>query len=162
MTVTDVRWFTDTASWALILGVLTPLLVSVVQQPKWSQQVRAVVAAVAAIVVGLLTVLANGGFNDASGVLGIVALVLVASNTAYKTLWKPMGVAPMIEAKTSPGGAHVITTVETEQQAVAERDLPSAEAPPRRYDERGTFSAMHALLVVLVVAVLVVVLVRLL
>lgn len=101
-------WFADTASWALIAGVLTPILVSLVQQPRWSQSLRAIVALVVAVIVGVLTVLANGGFADASGSLGIIALVLVASNTAYKTFWKPTGVAPVIEDKTSPGNQPVV------------------------------------------------------
>lgn len=93
--------FADSASWGLILGILTPLLVSVVQQPTWSPRTRAMVAAVAAVVVGFLTVLANGGLDSGQTLLGVIALVLVASNTAYKTLWKPTGVAPAIEIKTS-------------------------------------------------------------
>jgi hypothetical protein len=100
-------WFADTASWALIAGVLTPILVSLVQQPRWSEGLRAIVALAVAVVVGVLTVLANGGFADASGSLGVIALVLVASNTAYKTFWKPTGVSPAIEAKTSPGNQPV-------------------------------------------------------
>lgn len=99
--------FADTASWALILGVLTPLLTAVVQQPRWSPRLRAIASAVVSVVVGVLTVLANGvdlsawNGDKAQITLGVVALVLVASNTAYKTLWKPTGVAPAIERATS-------------------------------------------------------------
>lgn len=96
--------FTDSASWALILGVLSPLLLSVVQQPRWPNSVRAALTAVASVVIGVVTVLANGGLEDASGVLGIIALVLVASNAAYRNLWKPTGIAPAIERATSGGG----------------------------------------------------------
>lgn len=96
------NWYTDTASWALILGVLTPLVVAVVQQPTWPQPVRAVISLLAAVIVGVVTVLANGGLSDTSGWLGIIALVLVASQTAYRNLWKPLGVAPAIEGATSP------------------------------------------------------------
>lgn len=100
--------FADTASWALILGVLTPLLVALVQQPQWTARTRALVSLLASIVVGVLTVLANGvdltvwTGNKAQTLLGVIALVMVASNTAYKTLWKPTGVAPAIEHATSP------------------------------------------------------------
>lgn len=94
--------FTDSASWALILGVLSPLLISVVQQPRWSDSVRAFLTLVFSVVIGVVTVLANGGLEDVSGVLGIIALVLVAANTAYRNFWKPTGIAPGIEQATSP------------------------------------------------------------
>lgn len=150
------NWYTDTASWALILGVLTPLVVSVVQQPKWPSQLRAVVALVAAVVVGTVTVLANGGFDDTSGVLGIIALVLVASNTAYATLWKPTGIAPLIEAKTSRG-AYVVTAVEESKTAVP--GTPSTAK--RRRDDRGE-GALGLVIGALVVIILVVVVLSLL
>lgn len=102
-------WFADTASWALILGVLTPILTSVIQQPKWSDQVRSIIAALVSIVVGVVTVLANGGFVDASGSLGIIALVMVSSYATYRNLWKPSGIAPAIESATSPStGRHEV------------------------------------------------------
>lgn len=148
------NWYNDTASWALILGILTPLVVSVVQQPKWPEQLRAGVAAVAAVVVGVVTILANGGFSDTSGVLGILALVLVASNTAYKTLWKPLGVAPLIEAKTSPGGAYVVTAAEESPTAVERNTLRG----PRRDD--GQASIGWVVLVCFAALVLAVVLIH--
>jgi hypothetical protein len=150
------NWFTDTASWALILGVLTPLVVAVVQQPRWGTRYRAVVAAVAAVIVGVVTVLANGTWQDASGTLGIIALVLVASNTAYKTLWKPTGVAPLIEAKTSPGGAHVVTTVEEEPTAT-----PNDGPRPASRDEYGYASWIPPVGAVVAFALLVLLLIGL-
>lgn len=92
----------DTASWALLAGFLTPLLTSVVQQPQWSSRVRTLVAVVASVIVGVVTLLANGSFNDgAQTVLSIVALVVVTSATAYKTIYVPAGIAPAIERATS-------------------------------------------------------------
>ncbi len=105
----EVSWFADTASWALIVGVLTPLLTSLVQQPTWSNQVRTIVGALVAILLGVGTVLANGGFQDASGSLGIIALVMVASMATYRNLWGPKatGVASRIESATSPNRTEV-------------------------------------------------------
>lgn len=96
----------DSASWALILSILSPLLISVIQQPKWSKSMRTLVAVLASVVIGIITVLANGGLDLSGGaatqtVLSVVALVFVSSATAYKSLWKPTGVAPAIEARTS-------------------------------------------------------------
>lgn len=92
----------NTQAWGLILGVLAPMLISVVQQPKFTGTVRAVVAVAASAVIGLLTVLAAGDFAVGEW-LTTAALVLVASHTAYEGFYKPTGVAKAIEEGTSPG-----------------------------------------------------------
>lgn len=91
----------NTATWALILGLLTPLVTSVVQQPHWSSRVRVLVALLAAVVVGSVTVLSNGTLNTADW-FTTVGLVLVAAQTAYQTIYKPAGIAKVIELSTSP------------------------------------------------------------
>lgn len=91
----------STQAWGLILGVIAPLLISVVQRPSFSSGARAVIAVVSAAVIGLLTVLAAGTFNPEDW-LTTAAVVLVASHTAYEGFWRPTGVAPAIEEKTSP------------------------------------------------------------
>jgi hypothetical protein len=95
--------FTDSASWALILGVISPLFLSIIQQPGWSRTIRSIVTLFASIIIGIVTVLANGGMDDVSGVLGIIALVLVAANTAYRNFWEPTGITPAVESATSGG-----------------------------------------------------------
>lgn len=93
----------DTASWALLAGVLTPLLTSLVQQPKWSRRTRVIVSVIVSAAIGLLTLLANGSLNDGpQTALSAVTLVIVAASASYKTIWEPMGVAPAIESATSP------------------------------------------------------------
>jgi peptidoglycan/LPS O-acetylase OafA/YrhL len=92
----------DTASWALLAGFLTPLLTSVVQQPTWTSRTRTLVAVVASVIVGVVTLLANGTFSEGpQTVLSILALVVVTSATAYKTLYVPSGLAPALENATS-------------------------------------------------------------
>lgn len=102
----------DSTQWLLIAGVLTPLITSVVQRPTWPERVRVVVGVVAAVVIGVLTLLANGTLgavlNDGAHTwLSLLALVIVASATAYKTLWKPSGVALAIENATTPASQRV-------------------------------------------------------
>ena len=93
----------DTASWALLAGVLTPLLTSLIQQPRWSPRARTVVAVVVSIAVGVMTLLASGAFKDgAQTILSTIALVVVASAAAHKNIWQPAGVTPAIEKATSP------------------------------------------------------------
>lgn len=100
----------DTASWGLILGVLLPLLTSVVQQPTWSAPLRAVVGLVAAVIGGFVTCLANGTVGDGQTLLSTIAVVLVAAQATYRGFYKPTGVAPGIEAATSPrAGRHAGT-----------------------------------------------------
>lgn len=91
----------STHAWGLILGVLSPLLVSVVQQPKFTGPLRAVVALASAVVIGLLTVLAAGDFNPTDW-LTTAAVVLVAAHTAYEGFWRPTGIAEEVEYRTSP------------------------------------------------------------
>lgn len=94
----------DTVSWGLILGVVTPLLTAIVQQPKWKwgRGLRAVVGAVISVLVGIGTCLANGDIHSGQTVLATIAVVLVAAQATYSQLWKPTGVAGAIESATSP------------------------------------------------------------
>ncbi|XTZ13938.1 hypothetical protein ACQSSU_20790 [Micromonospora echinospora] len=92
-------WVLDTPSWALLVGVLTPLLVSVVNQPSWSPPVRQVVAIVVAVVLGVLGCLADGSITEGMTVLQVVAVVAVASDLAYRTVLSK--VAPLVERATS-------------------------------------------------------------
>lgn len=91
----------DTASWGLLVGVVLPLLTAVVQQPRWSPTVRRAVAVAAAVVGGVLTCLADGTLADGGTVLETVAVVLVASQALYATLWQRAAAA--VETATSPG-----------------------------------------------------------
>lgn len=96
----------DTVSWGVLLGVFTPLLTAIVQRPTWSRPKRTVIAVVISIVLGLLTCLADGTLGQAETVLATVAAVVLASATAYKTLWQPVGVAGTIELATTPTPRH--------------------------------------------------------
>jgi hypothetical protein len=94
-------------AWGLILGLLTPVLVSVVQQPQLPRWARATIAVVSGFLVGTITCLINGQIG-AGDLLTTIALVLVASHTAYESFFKPTGIAPTVEAATSPSvGKHV-------------------------------------------------------
>lgn len=90
--------------WAVLVGFLTPLLVAVVKQPRWSKQQKQVISIVVAVVVGVLNLLAQGVLNEASftpsGALATLVLVLGASQGAYALLWKPTGVSDRIEVAT--------------------------------------------------------------
>ena len=123
--------WTDSAQWLILAGVLTPLITSVVQQPKWTGTVRTIVGVVASVVIGVLTLLANGTLNDvlndgASTWLSLLALVVGAAAAAYKTIWVPMGVAPKIENATS----------KTPPATPDPGPVPPAAGPTDPYDRR--------------------------
>lgn len=92
-------WVLDTPSWALLLGVLAPLLTAVVNQPRWSKPARQTVAILVAVALGVAGCLADGSLGDGMTVLQVIAVVAVASQASYKTLLQH--VAGKVEAATS-------------------------------------------------------------
>jgi hypothetical protein len=95
---------TDLQMWSLIVGFASPLIISVVEQPRWTASVRALITALVCIIFGALTAYFEGALTaerwvEAALVVGVAAI------TFYKGLWKPTGVAPAIEAATSPSTA---------------------------------------------------------
>jgi hypothetical protein len=88
--------------WSIIVGALTPPLLAVVQQPKWPGWLRSTVMLASAAVVGVGTAWLQGTltfvrFTDSALVAGVAIIA------AYHGIWKPSGVAPTIETKTSVG-----------------------------------------------------------
>ncbi|MEU6755972.1 hypothetical protein [Streptomyces sp. NPDC046685] len=89
------------------VGALLPLLTAVVQRPAWSAAVKKRVAVLAALLAGVVTVAATGGweqFQNGKITAATLLAVLAASQTSYDLLWKPSTLAPMIEAVTSRKG----------------------------------------------------------
>lgn len=90
------------------VGALLPLLTAVVQRPAWSAKYKKVVAVVTALVAGIATVAATGGwdqFQHGKITAATLLAVLAASQTSYDLLWKPSTLAPMIEAATTRKGS---------------------------------------------------------
>lgn len=90
------------AQWSAAVGVLTPLLVAVVNRSYWKPWVKALVAIVSCVVTGFLTAWFNGELN-AAGLSTAVLVVLLASMATYSQFWKPSGITTKIEEKTTPG-----------------------------------------------------------
>jgi hypothetical protein len=87
------------AMWSLIVGALTPPLLSVVQQPRFAR-LRPVLMIGAAITDGVVIAWLQGNLDFArftnSALIAGVAII-----TAYHGIWKPSGISPAIEKKTS-------------------------------------------------------------
>lgn len=94
----------------LIMGVVTPLLISVVQQPGLSDNARKWVATAVSAVVGFVVSASQGVLPDMSNfqvtdlatTLGVIGAVWSASEATFRKLWKPSGVTEAVEAVTSP------------------------------------------------------------
>lgn len=86
--------------WSLIVGFLLPPALAIVQQSKWPDSVRAIVAFIACAVAGAVTAYLQGDLNLERWVESAL-VVLVTAIATYKGFWKPT-VAPAIESATSP------------------------------------------------------------
>lgn len=97
---------TDLQMWELVVGFLSATFVlPVIQQPRWSEKVRALVTFLYSVVVGLGTAYLTGAFEGVHDVrtgVSSVLLMLVTAVASYKGFAKPTGVAPAIERATSP------------------------------------------------------------
>lgn len=89
----------------LAVGGLLPLLTSLVQQPRWSNRTRTVLAVIVSIIAGTVTYVTMNGLDIVSGqpssIITVIVGVILAAATSYQTIWKPSGVAPKIENVTS-------------------------------------------------------------
>lgn len=90
---------TDAAMWAVIVGFLSPLIISLVQQPSWSNMARSLVTFGYSIVVGAVTAYLNGALEGRS-LVSTILLVMVTAIASYQGFWKDAG-ARRIEQATS-------------------------------------------------------------
>ncbi len=86
--------------WSAIVAFFVPLVVAVLNQEKWSAQVKAIVFFAVSLVAAGGTAYFQG---DLTGKRWLdSALVVVAAGAAYyHGFWKPTDVAPTIEKSTS-------------------------------------------------------------
>ncbi|MGW2920431.1 hypothetical protein ACWDBF_21570 [Streptomyces angustmyceticus] len=94
---------TDSQLWAAALGYLLPPVIAIVQQPRWTGAVKALLMLLVAVVVGLGTAYFNDQFTGKS-IVTCMLTAAIAIGVAYHTVWRPSGIAPGIEAATSTGG----------------------------------------------------------
>jgi len=95
--------------WAAALAVVLPPVIAVVNQPRWSAMAKGIFMMLVATADGLGTAYFNDSFHGRTIVSGILLSVIVIGAT-YHTLWKPSGIAPGIEAATSPRSARRAVT----------------------------------------------------
>lgn len=94
---------TNVAGAALITGALMPFLITILNQaglPKIWNELITILACGAA---GAVTVWATGGFANfkVGNLIGVIALVFVASQAAYASYWKNTSTEVALNEKTS-------------------------------------------------------------
>lgn len=88
-----------------ILGFLAPLLVAIVNQPRFSPMVRRIIAIVVSVLLALVAMLISGTFivpTDPRGIGITILAVIGIAQIAYGLVWKPAGLTDQLEAATSP------------------------------------------------------------
>lgn len=89
--------------WALVVGFFLPIVIAVVQQPKWSPALSAVVAFLACGVAAAGTIYFGGAQWDRDHIVNTFLVILVSTIATYHGFWRPTNIAPKIETVTSPG-----------------------------------------------------------
>jgi hypothetical protein len=87
-----------------LVGLGLPLLVAIVQREKWPNWVRTVVGVTAVLIASVVTAAAQHKLNVNDWAASVLTIFLM-TKTSYLAVWKPSGVAPYIEAQTSPAAA---------------------------------------------------------
>lgn len=91
----------DLGKWSMLVGAFLPPLIAVIQQPKWSDTARAVTTVLVCIIVGGVTTEIEHGLHFDEHLRTSVLSMLIAAQATYQSFWKPVKVAPKIEAATS-------------------------------------------------------------
>lgn len=91
---------TNLELWTYVVGVVLPLIVAIVVQSQWGRPMQAIVCVLLCIVAGAVTCYLNDSLNPAD-VAGSVLRVFVAAITSYYGFWRPLNIAPTIEAHTT-------------------------------------------------------------
>lgn len=91
---------TNMVMWALVVGFFLPPALAIIQQPRWSNRVRSVVAFLACAVAGAGTAYFQGDLTGRRFVeAGLV--VLVTAMSTFRNFWKTTGVTDTIEQATA-------------------------------------------------------------
>lgn len=87
----------------LVIGFLSAtFIIPIIQQPRWSAQVRSWITFAYSVVVGFLTSWVTGELS-LKDIATSVLVVLITAIATYKGFAKPTDIAPKIEGATSPG-----------------------------------------------------------
>ena len=95
----------DIATLALLSGAVIPLLVGVVTKMTASSRVKAIANLALSVGGGAVAYLVeNSGRGRWQEIVSAALLAYIASGTSYHNLWKPTGVAPVVQEATASLG----------------------------------------------------------
>lgn len=83
--------------WAFMVGAVIPLLVGLVTKARASSAVKGLMNTFLSIVGGTIVVAADHGLHVDSHLALAMFYAFASSTVAYKTLWKPTGIAGAIQ-----------------------------------------------------------------
>jgi hypothetical protein len=82
------------------VGIVMPLVVSVINQEHWSSQLKGVVALLVSFVAAAVTTWAEGGLHGHS-LASSFLIVFGATIATYRVFWKPTGISDKVETATT-------------------------------------------------------------
>jgi VIT1/CCC1 family predicted Fe2+/Mn2+ transporter len=97
----DFSHLTDLDIWSGLVGFVLPLLIAIVLREHWKPRTKALVTIASCMVGGSVTAWLTGYLHGVTLVRAIL-IVLAAAVGFYRVLWHPSGIAPDIEAATTP------------------------------------------------------------
>ena len=110
---------TDLTMWTALVGFFVPVVVSVVQQPKWMPRTRALGAVLISGIAGLGTVYFTTPSLFDTGITATVMLtVAMAATAAYNTFSKPVGIRTL-EDLTSPSDLTLVVEKAVDAELLA-------------------------------------------
>jgi hypothetical protein len=86
--------------WSAIVAFVIPLVLSVLNQSKWSSQVKAGLFFAVSLVAAAGTAYFQGDLTGKRWLDSAIVIVPAAA-AIYHGFWKPVGLAPAIEQKTN-------------------------------------------------------------
>lgn len=119
-----------------VVGFALPGLIAVITREAWSPKAKSVAAFAVCLAAAAVTAAAAGDLTPAGWGAGVL-IVFAAARTSYAGLWRPTGVAPAIEAATSPTPAptraevkEILKTAPRRARKVGGYEPESAGPPP--------------------------------
>lgn len=97
----DLTQMSNLDIWSLVVGFALPPLIAFVSSAHWPSWARALMAVIVCMVGGGVTAAVSGYYTGVP-LLRAVMLTLIATLGFYRVFWRPSGVAPWIERKTTP------------------------------------------------------------
>ena len=123
--------------WSLLLGIIGPFVVATINRREWSRGVRSGVVFAYVLVATLIGEIIKGTvFNQAPTwrtVLSSIIIIFLLTESTYKTIWEPNGLAPRWEAKSSKIIDKALGKNVSENEFVIDGEVAESE-PKRAYE----------------------------